>query len=109
MEPSTKISIIKHNFAEKTPEDKSFQHGLHINQAPVLSIFTCRQYCGRKSVFCLTPDLLELKQTKNQSGVMEEHSQMASGREPIVKVTFGYGAGSFVGANCYSLKQGMKR
>lgn len=57
----------------------------------------------------LTSDPWDLKQTKDQSGVLGEQSQMSNSREAIVTETFGVGTASFIGTNCYSWKQAMKR
>lgn len=57
----------------------------------------------------LTPDPSDLQQTKDQSGGLGEHRQMSNSREAIVTETVGLGTASFIGANCYSQKQAMRR
>lgn len=57
----------------------------------------------------LTSDPWDLKQTKDQSGALGEHSQMSNSGEGIVRETFGLGSASFIGANCYSQKRAIKR
>lgn len=57
----------------------------------------------------LTPDPSDLQQTKDQSGGLGEHRQMSNSREAIVTETVGLGTASFIGVNCYSQKQAMRR